>query len=317
MPGSSEFSSGNRERIHATRVFGRVVHLAERQWGVIADWQLEQCGVSRSAISRWVASGRLVRIHPRVYALGHKALCTEGRLLAAILYAGPGAELSHASAASWWQLIPYLPNTTDVTSPKQRRSLRAVRVHRAQHIDRVVHRGLPVTPVAKTLLDFASVAPFARIRSAVAEADFQRRLDLEAIDELTGVGRPGSANLNRALRLHRPEYARTLSPLEDLLLDLCRRHRIPFPEVNVNVCGYKVDALWRTQRVVVEVDGRPAHDTHGQRERDHDRDLALRASGYRVCRYTWRQVTSSRAAVAADIRQALRLGAASTARPRG
>ena len=256
----------------------RVLRLAERQWGVVARWQLEQHGLSAAAISRWAASGRLHRIYPGAYAVGHRAICAEGRLLAAILYAGPGAALSHASAASWWQLIPYLPDTTHVLSPIRRRSLKGVRVHHIKHIDRVMRRGLPVTPVAKTLLDFATVAPLDRVRKAVAEADYLRLLDLHAIDAMTGVGRAGSATLKQALHLHRPEYARTLSPLEDLLLDLCRRHRIPFPEVNVKVRSYMVDALWRQQRVVVEVDGVPTHGTDAQRERDHHRDLVLRAS---------------------------------------
>jgi very-short-patch-repair endonuclease len=286
----------------------RVLRLAERQWGVVARWQLEQCGLSAAAISRWAASGRLHRIYPGVYAVGHTALCSEGKLLAAILYAGRGAALSHASAASWWQLITYLPDTTHVWSPIRRRSLDGVRVHHAKHIDRVMRRrGLPVTPVARTLLDLGSVAPLDRVRKAVAEADFLRLLDLDAIDALTGVGRAGSAKLHRALTLHRPEYAHTATPLEDLLLDLCRRHRIPFPEVNVKVCGYKVDALWREQRVVVEVDGGNGHGTRAQMERDRERDLVLRASGYRVHRYTWRQVRTKRAAVAADLRRALRL----------
>jgi very-short-patch-repair endonuclease len=302
MAGSRQSSPGNRDRIALTRV----LQVAERQWGVIAGWQLEHCGVSRSAISRWVAAGRLHRIYRRVYAVGHRAISTEGRLLAAILYSGPGAALSHASAAQWWGLLPYLPSSTHVWSPVRRRPQRRVVVHHAKHIDRVMRRGLPVTPVAKTLLDFASVAALDRVRKAVAEADFQRLLELDAIDAITGVGRPGSARLSRALALHRPQYARTLSPLEDLLLDLCRRHRLPLPEVNVTVCGYKVDALWRDERVIVELDGKSAHDTRGQGERDRDRDLVLRAAGYCVLRYTWRQVTSEHRAVAADIRRALK-----------
>jgi very-short-patch-repair endonuclease len=306
MPRSSESSPGNRERINFTRVLQRVLPVCEGQWGVIAHWQLRQCEVSKSAISRWVTAGRLHRIYPGVYALGHRAIPAEGRLLAAVLYAGPGAALSHASAAHWWQLLPYLPVTTEVTSPRQRRSLEDVRVHRAQRIARVMHRGLPVTPIARTLLDFASVAPLERVRKAVAKADFHHGLDLEAIDALTGTGRRGSATLTRALSLHRPEYARTRSPLEDLLLDLCRRHRLPFPEVNVNVCGYEVDALWREQRAVVEVDGGDGHASYGQMVRDRQRELELRRAGYSVLRFSWRQVTSRAREVAADIRRALR-----------
>jgi hypothetical protein len=119
MAALTQSSPGKRERIALSQLFRVVVRLAERQWGVIADWQLRRCGVSSSAISRWVAAGRLHL--PRVYAVGHTAIPAEGRLLAAILYAGPGAALSHASAAHWWQLLPYLPQITEVTSPSTRR----------------------------------------------------------------------------------------------------------------------------------------------------------------------------------------------------
>jgi predicted transcriptional regulator of viral defense system len=190
----------------------RMSRLAGRQWGVVARWQLEQCGISAATISRWTASGRLHRIYPGAYAVGHSALSAEGNLLAAILYAGPEAALSYASATYWWELLPSLPYTTAVASPRRRRSLEGVRVHHRERVDRVMHRGLPVTPVARTLLDFASVAPLTSVRKAVAKADFHRLIDLEAIDAITGPGRPGSARLKRALSLHRPEYARTLSP---------------------------------------------------------------------------------------------------------
>jgi len=306
MPALPQSAPGNRARI----ALERVLQLAAMQWGVVARWQLERCGVSGSAISRWAASGRLHRIYPGVYAVGHRALPTEGRLLAGILYAGPGAALSHASAAGWWELVSHLPDTTYVCSPVRRRSLDAVRVHHRDVVERLMHRGVPVTPVARTLVDFAAVAPSDRVRKAVAEADFLRLLNLDAIDGMCVAGRAGSAKLRRALALHRPEYARTLSPAEDLLLDLCRRHRIPFPEVNVSVGPYRVDAVWRAARLVVEVDGGQGHGTRAQMERDRQRDLTLRRAGYSVFRYTWRQVTTQRAAVAADIRRALRPRAA-------
>jgi very-short-patch-repair endonuclease len=293
-----------------TRLFRRVVRLAEGQWGVIADWQLIECGVSRPAISRWAKSGRLHRIYPRVYAVGHTAVCTEGRLLAAVLYAGPGAALSHASAAHWWNLLSYLPEITQVTSPRRRLSLEGVRVHRSERLERVMHRGLPLTPVSRTLLDFAAVAQLQVVRSAVAEADFLHVLDLKAIDEVTGVGQAGSARLNRALTLHRPEYARTRSPLEDLFLDLCRRHRLPLPEVNVKVGIHRVDALWRHERVIVELDGGDGHASYAQMQRDRQRDLDLRRAGHSVRRYSWRQVITRRAEVAADIRRTLQAGGA-------
>lgn len=171
-----------------------------------------------------------------------------------------------------------------------------------------MHRGLPVTPLAQTLLDFSSVAPLDRVRRAVAKADYLRVLDLAALDAVMGAGRAGSATLKHALLLHRPEYARTLSPAEDLLLDLCRHHRLPFPEVNVEVGPYTVDALWRDAWLIVEVDGRDAHGTVAQMRSDRERELWLRKEGFAVHRYSGVQVTVRRksAAVAADIRHALK-----------
>jgi hypothetical protein len=202
-------------------------------------------------------------------------------------------------------LLPYLPQSIHVCSPARRRSLPGVHVHHARRVECVRHRGLPVTSVARTLLDFASVAPLERVRRAVAEADYLRLLDLGAIDAHCGRGRAGSATLRRALERHRPEYARTLSPLEDRFLDLCESHGIPLPEVNVIVAGSKVDAVWRERHVVVELDGAAAHDTSPRMERDRDRELALRAAGYVVVRYTWRQVTRQSALVAAHLRRML------------
>jgi len=102
-----------------------------------------------------------------------------------------------------------------------------------------------------------------------------------------------------------PELARTLSPLEDRLMFLCERRGLPLPEPNVWVGGFLVDALWRRERVIVEVDGRAAHGSPSQRRRDRERDEKLRTAGYTVLRYTWTHVTHEPSRVAAEIRAAL------------
>ena len=79
-----------------------LAELANRQWGVISIAQLEALGLGRSAVTRRVQAGRLHRIHRGVYAVGHRALRVEGRRLAAVLACGPGAVLSHVSAAAHW-----------------------------------------------------------------------------------------------------------------------------------------------------------------------------------------------------------------------
>jgi very-short-patch-repair endonuclease len=230
----------------------------------------------------------------------------EGRLAGALLYAGPGAAVSHTTGAWWWGLLSAQPRVIHVRTPRRTRSRPGLQVHYTKDLERMWHNRLPVTPVAQTLLDLAATCEFDVLRRAVAQADYLRLLDLDAIDQQLGHGRPGAAALRKALRRHRPEYAQTLSPAEDLLLDLCLRHRIPLPEANVWIEGFKVDAIWRAQRVVVEVDGRAAHGTPVRLELDRERDLALRVAGFIVLRYSGRQLSNAPHRVAADIRGALK-----------
>ncbi len=290
----------------------RLARLAERQSGVLTRAQIEGAGVSGTRLSRWVVDGRLHRLHPGVYALGHRALSVEGRLLSALLRAGPGAALSHATAAWWWQLLPGEPPRIEVSVPRGRRCENPVGVHRPRRLERTWHRGLPVTTVPRTLLALAAVAPLDRLRRALAEAEFRRLAHLDDVEAVLGRGHPGSAALRAALESHRPELARTLSLLEERFLALCEERGIALPDVNVKVRGLMVDALWQDRRVIVELDGHAAHATAAGAERDRSRDLALRVAGYRVLRYTWRQVTGQGELVAADLRRAL----AEAGRPR-
>jgi hypothetical protein len=286
----------------------RTVHLsalAARQWGVASALQLRALGLSKATISRWSATGRLHRVHPGVYAVGHTRLSTEGRLVAALLYAGPGAALSHATAAWWWQLIDHEPMRIEISAPRDTRSLSAALIHHPRHLNRTEHRGLSITTIAQTLLDFAVSAPPDRLRRALAESEFRRLLDRNAIETVLVRGHPGTVALRRCLESHYPDLARTRSVLEERFLSLCRSGGIPLPEVNVKISGLTVDTLWREQRVIVELDGHAGHGTPARLERDHQRDLRLRAAGYLVLRYTWQQITRQREQVIADLRATL------------
>jgi hypothetical protein len=257
-------------------------------------------------VARWVTDGYLIPADlPGVYAVGHQAPSVEGDLSAAVLYAGEGSTLSHATALWWYGILDRKPFNIDVSTPERHRSRKGVRVHARRDLERHWERGLPVTSVAQALLDFAASAPFRRVRYAVAQAEYHDLLDLEEIGQILGRGKPGSAKLRRALERHLPQLARTRSELERVFLPLLEGGGIPVPEINVTVAGVLVDAVWRDSRVVVELDGHRGHRTRAQIERDRRNDLRLRAAGYTVIRYTWEQVSAEPDAVLADLRLAL------------
>ena len=289
----------------AQKAIVRVIALAEAQWGVISRAQLLDAGLSSTTVDNWLAAGRLHRVLPAVYALGHGRLSTKGRLMAALLYAGPGAVISHTTAAWWWGIWETEPRIIHVSTPRKCASVGWVRVHARRNVDSVIERQFPVTSVAQTLLDIGSLVGIDSLRRAIIETDHLELLDQRDLERILGRGKPGSAPLRAALGLHFPQLASTRSALEQRFLELCRSADLPLPEVNVHLEGFLVDAVWRDARLVVELDGMRDHAKPAAIERDRRRDLALRAAGFLVLRYTWQQVTAQRHLVVADLRARL------------
>jgi very-short-patch-repair endonuclease len=273
--------------------------LAAAQWGVVARGQLLDAGLSATAIRNRVRSGHLIRLHRGVYAVGHERLRREGRWLAAVLAVGPGAALSHRDAAGLHDLRPANHALTDVTTTANRPDEPGIRVHRTRTLaaqDVTTVSGIPVTTVARTLVDLAGRIPQDHLAKAVREAERQRTFDLSAVQAAMARTRGRRGPGHRALREAIAECAAldlsaTRSLLEDAFLRLLRDHDLASPAVNALIEGYQVDAVWRTARIAVELDGWTDHGTRHAFEEDRERDQALTAAGWRVLRFTHRQVT--------------------------
>jgi hypothetical protein len=268
-----------------------------------------------------VRAGRLHRIHRGVYAVGHKRLSREGRLMAAALACGPGAVLSHATAASVWNLRPTSAAKIDVTLPsaKGRTGPSNVRLRRRPGLiatDVTRHNALPVTTPARTLLDLAATIRAPALDRALEQAEKLELLDMTPIVELLERerGRPGAPALARAIRQYAPEPTR--SDLEADFLALCDAHGLPRPTMNTWIEGYEVDAHWPGTFLVAEIDSRKHHHTTAAFERDRRRDAWLAGAGYTVLRFTWRRIVTEPQGVAVDVRRALSArSAAGTAPP--
>jgi hypothetical protein len=283
----------------------RVARLAARRFGRVSWGQLKWLDIPDSTIQRWTTTGYLHRVLPGVYAVGHRGRTIEADLAAAVLYAGPGAMLSHATAAWWVGLADSKPYMTDVSTPRRCRSLPGIRVHQRRTIDRSFHRRLPVTPFTQTLIDYASQASLSKVRRALAEADYHGGVDVRAITTYLGSGRTGSVRLRQALAAHQPALALARSQLEIMLFELCEAKDFPLPELNADVVGWTVDAVWRNERVAVEVDAYGNHRTPAQIRRDRLKDFDLRAVGFAVLRYSDEQLESQASAVLAEVSRTL------------
>jgi very-short-patch-repair endonuclease len=236
-------------------------------------------------------------------------------MVAALIRAGEGAVLSHATAAWWWGLIDEAPKVIELSATRRISASEGFLVHRRRHLRTTRHRRFPLTTLPQTFLDLAATAPLATVRRALAQADYLRLLDPDAVAAITGQGIPGSVRLREALKRHQPRLAHTRSELERAFMSVLEAARIPAPEVNVRIEGWPVDALWRRERVVVELDGLDNHHSPGQIERDRRKELVLRRAGFVILRYTWEQVTTEPELVIADLVATLVERAALSARP--
>jgi very-short-patch-repair endonuclease len=287
-------------------VFDSVIaRLAARRHGVVARWQLLALGVNRTAIDRRAADGRLRRLHRGVYALGE--LARRGYWMAAVLACGEGALLSFRDAAALWNLRPCNRTAIDVTVPGARRRRRPrITVHSTAALhpnDRAEVDGIPVTSVARTLLDLAEVVSAEQLRRAYEAAERNELLDMGAVHELLARsnGRRGQAALRALLDYDPREAVESKSDLESRFLDLVREAGLPLPRLNVLVEGFLVDAYWPRARLVVELQSWEHHAHRQAFERDNSKLTRLQLAGCRALPVTDRQLRYERGAVIAGL----------------
>lgn len=314
-----------------------VAAIAARQHGVVSVAQLHEAGFDKHRIHHRVHTGRLHLVHRGVYAVGHAAPSLQREWMAAViacrrgvseggadehgassadkavdypaaaLAAGElatilghwGAALSHRSAAQLWELLPARDGAIDVSVPgdggKKRR--KGIRLHRSLSLlpaDVTLRDGIPVTTPARTIADLRRVVAAPGKRGLISPKELRR-----AIRQANVLGLPVGDE----------ERDRTRSDLERDFLRLCRRHRLPAPEVNVRVGPHLVDFLWRDRMLVVETDGYASHRGRVAFEDDRARDLDLRARGFEVIRIAEKQLNEEPQRVAEVVSSALRVGA--------
>jgi predicted transcriptional regulator of viral defense system len=280
--------------------------LAASHHGVVSRRLLLENGISKDTIDMRLRQRRLVSVHRGVYALGHAQLRPEGRWLAAVEAVGTGAVLSHASAARLWGLddAALLPTQVTVAKRSGLARRRGLVVHRVSELpdDEVTARdAIPVTTVARTLLDCAATVRERHLEQLIRRAARLRRFDRREAWSLVErhAQRPGAPSLGRLLvALADRGTADFRSRMEIAFAQLCDDYGLPRPVINGLVLGERVDFRWPGTTLVVETDGFEFHAMPTTFADDRRRDQKLTLAGYRVVRLTWDQVTVEAAVTA-------------------
>lgn len=288
-----------------------------QQHGVASLRQLGALGLSAEAVRARASSGRLVRVHAGVFALA-PLRTDQARWRAAVLACGPGALLSHRSAAALWGISPYSRATVDVTSPPRHgRSRPGIRGHTSRILnatDRATVDGIPLTSLPRTLLDLAAVVARHRLERAIERAETLRIFDRRALEELLARagGHRGAGRLRAAVA---KPIAPTRNELERAMHEICRGAGLPEPRVNEwlplpNGTGFRPDFWWPEHRLVVETDGFEQHGTRHAFGHDRARDRRLKLiADIETARFTWEEVILTPTTVAAELTAFLRQAA--------
>lgn len=283
-----------------------IVSIAAEQGGVVSRRQLLEAGLSSGVVGRRRKSSWLLPVCPGVYAVGRPISGDEGIWTAGVLAGGSGTFLARHCAAALWGLIQWNGAVEIVRAESRNPSrtllgrpglatVRPLEVRRSRHLDpphTTTCRGIPVTSVARTLLDLAGSESERKLRSMFNEADRRGLLsEVEMIEclEVRG-GIKGGGTLSKMVESRHPSVGATRSELEVMFLDLVRGSHLPEPVINSVICGLEVDCLWRRQGLVVELDGFEFHRGRVAFERDLARDKKLRLAGLRVIRLSYGMV---------------------------
>ena len=287
--------------------------LLRGQRGVLTRAQALDAGLTGKAIEVKLRSGRWQRLQTGVYAT-FSGEPPRDSWLWAVLRAGPGAALSHQTAAELYGLLTVPAPVIHVTVPGSRRIRRppGMVVHYSGRLGRSRHPMLtpPRTRIEDTVLDLIEVSPsLDDAVSLVLRASASRRTKPERIL---------AAMQRRARMPRRTALLQALGAAEDGAHSLLefryitrveRPHGLPPPRrqnpVRRSGRSQYQDLSYDDHALVVELDGREAH-PEWFRWADIRRDNANAATGQVTLRYGWDDVAERPCQTALEIAATLR-----------
>jgi very-short-patch-repair endonuclease len=283
----------------------KLAWLATRAHGIVDREELLGAGITVKEITGRVRKGVLIREFPGVYRVGHRAPTVESSYLAAVRACGKGAALSGRAAAYLWGLIKGAVPGPEVTTRTERR-IEGIKTRRTRGaVEATTWRGIPVTTVARTLVDLAAVLSAEDLARACHEAGVRYGTTPRQVEAVLArrANTKGAGKLREVLR---GEVRVTLSKLERRFLERLREAGLPLPQTNRPAGGRRVDCRWPGHRLTVELDGYRYHNSRHAWELDRRREREARARGDEFRRYTFGDVEEWPAWMLGELRTLLR-----------
>jgi len=276
--------------------FSDLADLARDQHRLAKFGQLRDLGFSPDAVRHLIRIERLWRVHRGVFAL-EGPLTPLGWTLAAVFRCEPGAHAWRFSAAAVLGLRGHWPERPEVVVGAKR-SAKGIAVHRSRTLEGDVGtcHGIPVTSPARTIIDCAPSLDAEQLKRLVRQAEH------DGLDLATLV-KPGiPANLRALLDRYVVGSGLTANELEARFYEICAGAGLPRPEIQARLADRRrIDFVWRDIGLIVETDGRRAHDSFIGFADDRIRDRDHFFSGFITLRFTWFEVECESALVAAQL----------------
>lgn len=288
-----------------------ISEIAQGQFGAVSRQQLDELDVTRHELAGFVRRGFLERVQPDAFVVRGSPETWNRSMSAALLSAGAGSGASHRLSGRLWAVHESERLEVRVPAGRQPR-LRGVLVHRAKEPFRLTARsGVRITTIGQTLLDLGSVVDQRALEESLDVALSRRLITLASLTKLAGASATtGALRLRGALADRQPGDGRVESMLEAKFVRLLRRLGLPIPAVQAEIRHRgrliaRVDFLYESAKLIVELDGLLAHNTAGKLVNDLRRQNALVALGYTVIRFTWSDIERRPDYVVDTIRQFL------------
>lgn len=295
-------------------LLSELLEIALPQAGCFSLDQARRLGISGDQIRRLVASGIVLRAHPRAFRIASSVSDEHAAVWLSFLQAGDRSVVTHEAALQVHgvQSVPFTPVVS--LPPGDRHDLSGIRVHRFgdlldEHVADI--GGLRVTTVVRSVVDVASVFSKVRLADLVDRVTItERRCGLNQIArvyrQINRRGRKNIQNLAEVLEERTSPNPTPRSVLERRMDGLIEAAEMPeprneMPVPNTDGLTGRVDRAWPEAKLILEIDGRTWHSRERSMRNDRERDRAAGLAGWHTVRVLDEEVRDQPGLVTQDL----------------